>query len=102
MRNGKIKWIQLKSYCRYPYDSFFKFNVHNVYFKTVILLVDIRFISLPKIIKIIKSTPQKAFFYEKCRILKTVSKNAGTVLRITYIQNISNNKNENQVSRLGV
>ena len=31
-----------------------------------------------------------------------VSKNAGTVLRITYIQTISKNKNENQASRLGV
>ena len=31
-----------------------------------------------------------------------VSKNAGTVLRIAYIQTISKNKNENQVSRLGV
>ena len=24
MRNGRIKWIQLKSYCRCPCDSFFK------------------------------------------------------------------------------
>ena len=31
-----------------------------------------------------------------------VSKNAGTVLRITYIQTISKNKNENHASRLGV
>ena len=31
-----------------------------------------------------------------------VSKNAGTVLRIAYIQTISKNKNENQTSRLGV
>ena len=31
-----------------------------------------------------------------------VSKNAGTVLRIAYIQIISKNKNENQTSRLGV
>ena len=31
-----------------------------------------------------------------------VSKNAGTVLRIAYIQTISKNKSENQASRLGV
>ena len=31
-----------------------------------------------------------------------VSKNAGTVLRIAYIQTISKNKNENQASCLGV
>ena len=34
--------------------------------------------------------------------LNHVSKNAGTVLRITYIQTIAKNKNENQASRLGV
>ena len=43
-----------------------------MYFKTVILLVDIRFISLPKVIKKIKSTSRKEFFYKKCRILKTL------------------------------
>ena len=42
-----------------------------MYFKTVILLVNIRFISLPKVIKKMKYTPQKYFFYEKRRILKT-------------------------------
>ena len=31
-----------------------------------------------------------------------VSKNIGTVLRVAYIQTISQNKNENQASRLGV
>ena len=31
-----------------------------------------------------------------------VSKNAGTVLRIAYIQTISKKKNENKASRLGV
>ena len=31
-----------------------------------------------------------------------VSINAGTALRIAYIQTISQNKNENQTSRLGV
>ena len=36
-----------------------------MYFKTVILLVNIRFISLPKVIKKMKSTPKKSFFYEK-------------------------------------
>ena len=30
-----------------------------------------------------------------------VSKNAGTALRIIYIQTISKNKNENQASRVG-
>ena len=34
--------------------------------------------------------------------LSHVSKNAGMVLRIAYIQTISKNKNENQTSRLGV
>ena len=43
-----------------------------MYFKTVILLVDIRFISLPKVIKKIKCTSRKASFYKKCRILKTL------------------------------
>ena len=55
MRNGTIKWIQLKSYCRYPYDSFFK----------------IKYIMCAS-----KSTPhppaKKNHFYEKCRILKTL------------------------------
>ena len=50
----------------------FYVKVHNVYFKTVILLVDVRFISLPKVIKKIKSTSRKAFFYKNCRILKTL------------------------------
>ena len=76
-----------------------------MYFKTVILLVNIRFISLPKVIKKMKSTPQKSFFFMKNGVfwkLHHVSKNAGTVLRIAYIQTISKNKNENQTSRLGV
>ena len=34
--------------------------------------------------------------------LKHVSKYAGTILRVAYIQTISHNKNENQASRLGV
>ena len=37
-------------------------KVHNVYFKTVILLVDIRLILLLKVTKKIKSTSQKAIF----------------------------------------
>ena len=104
MRNGKNKWIQLKSYCRYPYDFFFKVKVHNVYFKTVILLVNIRFISLPKVIKKMKSTPQNNFFMKNIVFWKLyhVSKNSGMVLRIAYIQTISKNKNKNQTSRLGV
>ena len=100
MRNGTIKWIQLKSYCRYPCDSFFKLK-----YIMCILLVIIRFISLPKVIKKMKSTPQKSFFFRKIVIfwkLYHVSKNAGTVLMIAYIQTISKNKNENQTSRLGV
>ena len=36
-----------------------------MYFKTVILLVNIRFISLPKVIMKMKSTPQKSFFLGK-------------------------------------
>ena len=74
-----------------------------MYFKTVILLVDIRYISLPNDIKKIKSTPQKFFmknvvFWQ----LYHLSKNAGTVLRNTYIQIIFKKKNENQAFCLGV
>ena len=32
IRNGTIKWIQLKSYCIYPYDSFFKLKYINRHF----------------------------------------------------------------------
>ena len=76
-----------------------------MYFKTVILLVNIRFISLPKVIKEMKSTPQKSFFLGKSSYFQKlyhVSKNRDTVLRFAYIQNISQNKNEKQASRLGV
>ena len=76
-----------------------------MYFKTVILLVNIRFISLPKVIKKMKSTPKKSFFFRKIVIfwkLYHVSKNRDTVLRFAYIQTISQNKNEKQASRLGV
>ena len=43
-----------------------------------------------------KSTPQKSFFMKNVVFWKLyhVSKNAGTVLRIAYIQTISKNKNE--------
>ena len=75
-----------------------------MYFKTVILLVNIRFISLPKVIKKMKSTPQKSFFRKIVIFWKLnhVSKNRDTVLRFAYIQTISQNKNEKQASRLGV
>ena len=84
-----------------------------MYFKTVILLVNIRFISLPKVIKKLKSTPppkkkkkkKKIIFFRKIVIfwkLYHVSKNRDMVLRFTYIQTISQNKNEKQASRLGV
>ena len=56
-----------------------------------------------KVMKKVKSAPQNAFLYKKCRILKTSPciENTGTVLRTTYIQTISQNKNENQTPRLG-
>ena len=75
-----------------------------MYFKTVIWLVDIRFISLPKVIKKVKSTPKKAFFNEKCRILKTlrcIEKRRNGFEDRTY-PNHFQNKNEKQASRLGV
>ena len=75
-----------------------------MYFKTVILIVNIRFISLPKVIKKVKSTPQTYLFFRKIVIFWKfyhVSKNRDTVLRFAYIQTISQNKNEKQ-SRLGV
>ena len=74
-----------------------------MYSKTVIFLVNIRFISLPKVIKKMKSTPKK-YFFKKIVIfwkLYHVSKNRDTVLRFAY-QTISQNKNEKQASRLGV
>ena len=52
-----------------------------------------------------KSTPQKSFFMKNVVFWKLyhVSKNAGIVLKIAYIQKtISKNKNENQTSRLGI
>ena len=75
-----------------------------MYFKTVILLVNIRFISLPKVIKKMKSTPKNKFFRKIVIFWKLyhVSKNRDTVLRFAYIQTISQNKNEKQASRLGV
>ena len=80
-----------------------------MYFKTVILPVYIRLISLPKVIKKMKSIPlpapkKKSYFMKNVVFWKFyhVSKNTGTVLRIVYIQTISKNKNENQTSRLGV
>ena len=80
MRNRKYKWIQLKSYCRF----FLLVKVHDVYFKTVPGFVYIRFTSLPN------------------RKLYHVTKNAGKVLRVAYIQTISPNKKENQASLVGV
>ena len=75
-----------------------------MYFKTVILLVNIRFISLPKVIKKMKSTPKNLFFRKIVIFWKLyhVSKNRDTVLRFAYIQTISQSKNEKQASRLGV
>ena len=76
-----------------------------MYFKTVILLVNIPFISLPKVIKKMKSTPQKSFFLGKSSYFENFTmyrKNMDTVLRFAHIQTISKNKNENQASRLGV
>ena len=75
MRNGKLKGIQLKSYCRYPYDSFCTLKKHNMYFKTVHGSDDVRVTSLPKVMKKNKISPppplKKAFFL-RCRILKIV------------------------------
>ena len=75
-----------------------------MYFKTVILLVNIRFISLPKVIKKMKLPPQESFIRKIVIFWKLyhVSKNRDTVLRFAYIQTISQNKNEKQASRLGV
>ena len=89
-----------------------------MYFKTVPGLVDIRFTSLPKVMKKIKSdlhphptpilTPPlkiELFFIKKDVLfwkLYNVLKSAETVLRVTNIQTIFQNKNENQASRLGV
>ena len=62
--------------------------------------------SLPKVIKKMKSTPPKKnhFFKENSHILKTLLciKNRDTILRFACIQTISQNKNEKQASRLGV
>ena len=91
-------------------------KVHNMYVKTVPGFVDIRFTSLPKLMKKIKSTPpppppppkkkkkKKAFSikYVEFGNLTHVSKNTGTVLGVAYIQTNSQNKNENQAFRLGV
>ena len=51
-----------------------------------------------------KSTPQKYFFMKIVLFWKFyhVSKNRDTVLMFAYIQTISQNKNEQQASRLGV
>ena len=76
-----------------------------MYFKTVILLVNIRFISLPKVIKKMKSTTppkKKSFFLGKSSYFENFTLYRKKVLRIAYIQTISKNKNENQTSRLGV
>ena len=102
MRNGTFKCIQLKNDSRLRFFLYVK--IHNVYFKTVILLADTQFLSLPKVIKKIKPTPRKAFFIKNVVFWKLyhVSKNRDTVLRFAYIRTISPNKNEKRASRLGV
>ena len=67
MRNGTIKWTQLKSYCRYPYDSFFKLKYIMCTSKPSFCL------SIFGLYQENKIYPSKIFFfYEKCRILKTL------------------------------
>ena len=69
--NGKIKWIQLKSYCRYPYNSFFKVKYIMCISKPSFCL---SIFGLYHYLMILKNKfyPQKNIFYEKCRILTTL------------------------------
>ena len=75
---------------------FLQVKVHNVYFKSVPDFVDIRFTSWHKVMKKIKCTSQNAIFHKKESYFENFTmykkKNAGAVLRVTYIQTISQNK----------
>ena len=89
-----------------------------MYFKTVILLVSIRFISLPKVIKKMKSTPpppppppkkkKKNFFLGKSlyfeNFLPCIEKRRNGFEDRIYPNHFQKQKrkNENQTSRLGV
>ena len=55
-----------------------------------------RFSSWPKVTKKIRSTPKTVLFIKSIVFWKLyhASKNAGTVLRVTYIQTISQSKNQ--------
>ena len=101
MRNGTFKWIQLKNYPRYPYDSFFMLKYIMCTSKpsfclSILGLYPYLYISIypPKGIFLIRNV----VFWK----LYHVSKNRDMVLRFAYIQTISQNKNEKQASRLGV
>ena len=76
-----------------------------MYFKTVILLVNIQFISLPKVIKKMKSAPPQNHFLWKTSYFENFTmykKMQEFFFEDRIYPNISENKNENQTSCLGV
>ena len=89
MRYGTFKWIQLKSNCRYNYDSFVK-SKYIMCTSTPSLGFSIFGFHLDlKKRKNKKNLRLKAHFYKKCHILKT----------LLYV---SRNKNDDRTSSLGI
>ena len=98
MRNGKFKWIQLKSYCRYHYNSFFKLKYIMCTSKR---FLGLSIFSLHHYLKQWrKPTPKKHFSVQHVVFwnLYRVSKKAGRVFGVAYIKTISSQ----QKQKLGV